>query len=311
MTMTTTMIPIRCEKLSVAFGKLRAVDDLDLTVEQGAIYALVGPNGAGKTSAIKSIMNVIGRTGGRAEVFGRDSRLLSEHDFTRIGYVSENQEMPGWMTVGYLMRYLKPFYPTWDDERAAHLLRQFDLPPDRKLRHLSRGMFMKAALASSLAFRPRLVVLDEPFSGLDPLVREELIEGMVESAEESTILVSSHDLGEIETFASHIGFMDRGRLVLSEEMTTLTTRFREVEVTLGEFQAIDRQQHWPERWLRPEISAALVRFIDTSYDPELTAAEVRERFRDIRDISARPVPLRTIFVTMARSSRRITKGAAA
>jgi ABC-2 type transport system ATP-binding protein len=306
------MIPIRCQKLSVAFGSLRAVDDLELTVEQGAIYGLVGPNGAGKTTAIKSMMNIIGRTGGDAEIFGRDSRLLREQDFTRIGYVSENQELPVWMTVGYLMRYLKPFYPTWDDARAAQLLRQFDLPLDRKLRHLSRGMSMKAALASSLAFRPRLLVLDEPFSGLDPLVREELIEGMLESAEESTILVSSHDLGEIESFASHIGYMDRGRLVFSEEMTMLTTRFREVEVTLGGEPAdLDRSPNWPDRWLRPEVSPAVVRFIDTGYDPELTAAKVRELFRDIRDISARPLPLRTIFLAMARNSRRLPKGVAA
>lgn len=305
------MTPIRCHNLSVAFGNIRAVDDLELTVEQGAIYGLVGPNGAGKTTAIKSMMNIIGRTAGIAEIFGRDSRQLREEDFTRIGYVSENQEMPTWMTVGYLMRYLKPFYPTWDDTRAAQLLQQFDLPPDRKLRHLSRGMLMKAALASSLAFRPKLLVLDEPFSGLDPLVREELIEGMLEGAEDSTILVSSHDLGEIETFASHIGYMDRGRLAFSEEMTSLTTRFREVEVTVGEAPNVEGDAKWPERWLRPEVSSAVVRFIDTSYDPELTTAEVRRVFRSVRDVSVRAVPLRTIFISMARDSRRISKGVAA
>ena len=302
-------IPIRCRNLSVAFGEVRAVDNLDLTVEQGSIYGLVGPNGAGKTTAIKSLMNIIGRTDGVAEIFGRDSRLIKERDFAQIGYVSENQDMPGWMTVGYLMRYLKPFYPTWDDARAAQLLDQFELPRNRKLRHLSRGMLMKAALASSLAFRPRLLIMDEPFSGLDPLVREQLIEGMLESAEESTILVSSHDLGEIETFASHIGFMDHGRLVFSEEMTSLTMRFREVEVTIGEAAGIDRG--WPERWLRPEVSPGLVRFIETRYDPERTAAEIREFFGSVRDISARPLPLRSIFLTMARSSRELSRGAAA
>jgi len=305
------MIPIRCQNLSVAFGSLRAVDHFDLTVEQGAIYGLVGPNGAGKSTAIKSMMNIIGRTGGRAEIFGRDSSLLREQDFAQIGYVSENQEMPLWMTVDYLMRYLKPFYRTWDDGRAAQLLRQFELPPDRKLRHLSRGMLMKAALASSLAYRPRLLVLDEPFSGLDPFVREELIEGMIESSEETTILVSSHDLGEIETFASHIGYMDRGRLVFSEEMTSLTARFREVEVTVDQPVGIEGDPRWPGAWLLPEVSPAVVRFIDTSYDPELTVAEVRRLFREVRDISARPVPLRTIFLTMARHARHHSKGAAA
>jgi ABC-2 type transport system ATP-binding protein len=295
------MIPIRCDHLSVTFGKLRAIDDLNLTVEEGAIYGLVGPNGAGKTTAIKTMMNIIASGAGHTQIFGRDSRSLREQDFAQIGYVSENQTMPAWMTVGYLMRYLKPFYPTWDDSRATQLLEQFELPPDRKLRHLSRGMLMKAALASSLAYRPRLVVLDEPFSGLDPFVREQLIEALLESAAESTILVSSHDLGEIETFASHIGYMDHGRLVFSEDMASLTGRFREVEVTIdepAEARTTDAPR-WPERWLRPEVSPALVRFIDTSYDPESTVAEVRELFRGVRDISARPLPLRTIFLTMA------------
>ncbi len=302
------MSPIRCEHLAVAFGAGRAVDDLNLCIEEGAIYGLVGPNGAGKTTAIKSMMNIIDHTEGRVEILGRDSRLLREHEFANIGYVSENQAMPAWMTVGYLMRYLKPFYPTWDDARAAQLLEQFELPPDRKLRHLSRGMFMKAALASSLAFRPRLLVLDEPFSGLDPFVREQLIEGMLESAEESTILISSHDLGEIETFASHIGYMDRGRLVFSEDMASLTGRFRQVEVTID--QPADPDPLWPERWIHPEVSPALVRFIDSRYDPESTVAEVRALFRGVREISARPLPLRTIFLTMAQRSRRFSKGSA-
>jgi ABC-2 type transport system ATP-binding protein len=177
-------------------------------------------------------MNIFQPTSGRAEVFGHDSHRLSPRDFTEIGYVSENQEMPEWMSVEYFLAYLKPFYPKWDDARAEELLRQFDLPRDRKLRHLSRGMRMKAALASSLAYSPRLIVLDEPFTGLDAPVRDELIEGLLESADGTTILISSHDLAEIENFASHIGYLDQGRLQFSEKMSSLAARFREIEITL-------------------------------------------------------------------------------
>src|SRR5437588_9945647 len=116
------------------------------------------------------------------------------------------------------MNYLKPFYPQWDAERAQELLRQFELPRDRKIRNLSHGMRMKAALASSLAFRPKLMVLDEPFTGLDALVRDELIEGFLPRAENTTIFISSHDLTEIESFASHIGYLDRGRLQFSDAL---------------------------------------------------------------------------------------------
>jgi ABC-2 type transport system ATP-binding protein len=114
------------------------------------------------------------------------------------------------MTVGGLLDYMRPFYPTWDRALEQQLVRQFDLPLGRKLKHLSRGMRMKAAFASSLAYRPPLIVLDEPFTGLDPLVRDELIEGLLERAPETTIFLSSHDLAEIESFASHVGYLEAG-----------------------------------------------------------------------------------------------------
>ena len=211
--------------------------------------------------------------------------------------------MPGWMTVEYLLKYLKPFYPTWDDARAAELLRQFDLPRQRQVRHLSRGMWMKTAFASSLAYRPSLMVLDEPFSGLDPLVREDLIEGLVESAEETTIFISSHDLADIESFASHIGYLDRGRLQFSEEMTSLTARFREVEVVVDPPAPVVESQ-WPVHWLRPETTPPLVRFVDTRFDPERTNGEIRRLFGEVCRISVHPMPLRAIFVTLARSAAK-------
>ncbi|HEY3841104.1 MAG TPA: ABC transporter ATP-binding protein, partial [Bryobacteraceae bacterium] len=185
---------IRAIDLTKRYRKVAALDGLNLDIPGGSIYGLVGPNGAGKTTALKTLMNILKPDAGRAEVLGVDSRNIGPREFARIGYVSENQELPDWMTVEYFMAYLQPFYATWDASRAGELLRQFDLPLDRQLRHLSRGMRMKAALASSLAYRPSLLVLDEPFSGLDPVVREDLIEGIIESAQETTILVSSHDL---------------------------------------------------------------------------------------------------------------------
>ena len=160
---------------------------------------------------------------------------------------------------------------------------------------------MKTALASSLAYHPRLLIMDEPFSGLDPLVREDLIDGLLESAAETTIFVSSHDLGEIETFASHIGYLDRGRLQFSEEMTSLTARFREVEVVVDSPPLLPLDRPWPEHWLRPETAPALVRFIETHFDPERTPAEIRGVFGQVRNITAHPMPLRAIFVTLARN----------
>lgn len=293
---------LRTIDLSKRFRKTVVLDHLNMSVPEHSVYGLVGPNGAGKTTTIKILMNARQPTEGRTEVFGRDSRRLSPEDFRQIGYVSENQQMPDWMTVEYLMNYLRPFYPGWDTARAKDLLRQFELPPDRKIRNLSHGMRMKTALASSLAYRPRLIVLDEPFTGLDALVRDELIEGVLECADGATILISSHDLSEVESFASHIGYLDRGRLRFSEEMTSLVDRFREIEITLAN--PLESAISWPAAWLNTEQSAAVVRFVDTQFDQERTIAEVHRLFGSIHQISVNPMPLRAIFVTLAKAGRK-------
>src|SRR5277367_64597 len=225
-----SVLCIQTQSLSKDFGSVRALDGLDFVVPEGAVQALVGPNGAGKTTLIKILMNIFRASSGTVSVLGADSTRISGRAFISIGYVSENQQLPPWMRVGAFLSYLRPFYPTWDLQLEGQLVQKFDLPLDRKLKHLSRGMRMKAALASALAFRPKLIVLDEPFTGLDPLVRDELIQGLLERSEESTILVSSHDLAEIESFASHVGYMEQGRLRFSEELAQLVERFRDVQV---------------------------------------------------------------------------------
>ena len=161
---------------------------------------------------------------------------------------------------------------------------------------------MKAALASSLAYHPKLLVLDEPFSGLDPLTREELIGALLECGEQTSIIVSSHDLADIESFASHIGYLDQGTLEFGEELSTLTSRFREIEVTLDQ-PALPTP--WPTHWLRPESSPAVVRFVETHFDPERTIGEIQLLFRGVRHIDTTPMPLRSIFLTLARSSSQI------
>jgi ABC-2 type transport system ATP-binding protein len=293
---------IRTENLSKKFFSVRAVRQLNLEVPQGAIYALVGPNGAGKTTAIKVLMNILRPTRGAAEVLGINSSRLRGAAFTQIGYVSENQQQPEWMRVNQFFDYLRPFYPTWDRQLENSLIRQMQLPLDRKLRHLSRGMKMKAALASSLAYRPKLIVLDEPFSGLDPLVRDELVESLLERASEATILISSHDLAEIESFSSHVGYMEEGQLKLSEEMSSLSNRFRDVQVTLNAPAALP--ERLPATWMQFATSGTTFQFIDSQFEQERTRAAIHSFFGDVRDVTFTPMTLRAIFLAMAKSGRR-------
>lgn len=280
------------------YGRLQAVHDLNLKVPEGAIYALVGPNGAGKTTTIKILMNIFQATGGTAQVLGVESTKIAGEIFQKIGYVSENQQMPEWMRTGALLDYVRGFYPKWDAQLASELVKQLNLPLERKVRQLSRGMKMKVALASSMAYHPQLIVLDEPFGGLDPLVRDELIEALLERATEATIFISSHDLAEIETFASHVGYMSRGRLQFSEEMGNLVARFREVELTLETPVAVSTEM--PKSWLQVESEGVVVRFVESEFDEQRTREQIRQIFRHTMDVTFRGMKLREIFLATAR-----------
>jgi ABC-2 type transport system ATP-binding protein len=331
---TETAPAIETRALAKGYRGTQALHPLTLTVPRGAVFALVGHNGAGKTTLIKLLMNMIHPTSGSATILGKNTATLNGEDFTRIAYASENQELPDWMTVGQFLSYLKGFYPRWDD---AALVQQLDLPLDRKLKHLSRGMLMKAALASILAFKPSLILLDEPFSGLDPLVRDELIEALMSrvnprslAANEAffaetaatpespsadpnrpTILISSHDLAEVESFATHIGFLHKGHLLFAEEMASLTARFREITLMLpppmpGEPpQVLTQATTPPESWLLLEKTQTAARFVHIHADTEPVAAQIATVFPTpvAPTIQIVPMTLRAIFLALAKSGR--------
>jgi ABC-2 type transport system ATP-binding protein len=318
---------IRTHRLTKHFRKVTALRDFTLDVPEGAILALLGPNGAGKTTLIKTLLNIHAPDSGSATVLGVDSRRIGPDDLMRIGYVSENQSQPDWMTVGGFLRYCKPFYPGWDDALAARLISVLRLPVDRRLSEISRGMRMKAALVSALAYRPKLLTLDEPFSGLDVLVRDEISETILGEMESQTILLASHDLADLESFASHVAYMADGELLFAEEMPVLMARYRRVEVTLEDDRegsvrisklnqrnysngpglsvedvtSLEAQfsKDWPAHWLSPEWSERVIRFTDANHDPE----QVRGYFPSARSIHVEPLSLRSIFVALARQRR--------
>jgi len=293
---------IQTEALTKRFGRVNALDGLDVCVPQGAVHALVGPNGAGKTTLIKILMNIFRASSGNATVLGVNSRKVSGKVFASIGYVSENQQLPGWMHVGSFLAYLRPFYPTWDNQFESQLVQSLDLPLDRKLKQLSRGMRMKAALASALAFRPKLIVLDEPFSGLDPMVRDELGKALLERAADSTVFLSSHDLAEIEGFATHIAYLDCGRLLLSEEMPSLSARFRDVELTFDGLAAVPSDV--PTNWHHINASGSVVRFVDSAFNQEAIQTEISQRYGVVKNATFSQMSLRAIFLALAKGSRR-------
>jgi ABC-2 type transport system ATP-binding protein len=252
-------------------------------------------------------MNLVRATRGTAMVLGTDTRHLDAAHFQRIGYVSENQRLPDWMTPGELFDYCRPFYPGWDDELRRRLETDLALAARTPLRTLSRGTRMKAALLASLAYRPDLVVLDEPFTGLDPLVRDELIRGLLDVSSERppTVLISSHDIDDVERLADWVGFMKDGRLQFAERVPALLARFRLVEVVPAGDTLVDMPA--VPHWLPRGTAGRTLRFVDTKHDHPDAAAHIASTFPDC-EIRTFPLPLREIFITLARGSSSVPEG---
>lgn len=293
---------IEIQNLYKAFGRHDALRGLSLSVPEGSAYALIGANGAGKTTTIKTLMNIIQPTRGSTRILGTDSRRLGVRQLAQIGYVSENQDMPTRMTVTQYLDYLRPFYPTWDTGLERSILNELRLPQERRIGDLSHGMRMKMSLACALPFRPRVLILDEPFSGLDPLVRDEFMERLLQQAGDMTILISSHELSEIEGVTTHVGFIDQGRLLFQESMSELSDRFREVRITLDSPGVVPVPA--PAGWLQPTMAGNVLSFVDSRFNESGLAGTIGTLFKGVRNVEVQPLALRRIFTTLARASRQ-------
>jgi len=293
---------VAATNLSKRFARHDAVHAASLSVPAGAAYALIGANGAGKTTTLKMLVNILKPDSGEAQILGVDSRRLTYRDFQRIAFVSENHKLPEALTVDEYFRYWRTFYPSWDRALEQELRKQLHLPPERRLDKLSHGMRIKTMLAGVLAFRPAVLVLDEPLSGLDPLVRDEVLERLLRQADETTILISSHELTEIESFTTHVAYMEKGRIVFEEPIERLSARFREVRVTLPRVSGVARE--FPDTWLTAETAGQVVRFVDSAFvSDEDLAHKVAARFGRIEHLETTPLSLREISKALLRAAR--------
>src|SRR6478736_6376644 len=292
---------IETEDLTRKFRRHDAVEGVNLSVPEGATCALVGANGAGKTTTMRMLVDILAPDRGTARVLGIDSRQLRPQDRLRIGYLTENQTLPERLSVGQYFEYLRALYPDWDVALEKRLRGQFELPLGRPMGKLSHGMRMKAMLIGVLSFRPRLLILDEPLSGLDPLVRDEVMSGILDPAGETTILISSHELTEIEGCTSHVAFMVRGRLLFNEPIETLSARFREVSITLGQTAVL---KGLPETWLNPQADGLLLRFVDSAFTEEsILQEQARKHFGSLQHFATTALSLREISKALMRATR--------
>jgi ABC-2 type transport system ATP-binding protein len=217
------------------FGRKTVLAGVNLSVSAGQTFAFLGRNGAGKTTAIRMLLGLLKPTSGQVRVLGLDPRTQALEVRRRVGYVAEDQVMFGWMRVAQLMSFMSPFYPTWDGKWARELSERFELPMATKVKHLSKGQGVRLALLLALAHRPRLVILDDPTLGLDPIMRKEFLRDLVTylQGEQVTVFFSSHLLYEVEPVADAVTILDRGRIVRTASTEDLRANVKRLIVPVS------------------------------------------------------------------------------
>lgn len=223
---------VRARGLTKRFRKVVALDGVDLTVPTGSVYLLVGPNGAGKTTTTRILLDLARPTSGEVEVLGLDPHTRGAETRAMVGYVPERTDIGyGWMRVDRLLRHHAVFRTTWDADYARELSDALEVETTKKFARLSKGNARRVQLVMALAHKPRLLILDEPTDGLDPLMRERVLGLLATHVRRfpSTMMISTHLIHEADRMATHVAVIDRGRVVLQasrDDMRRLTRRYR-------------------------------------------------------------------------------------
>ncbi len=277
------------------YDGVEAVRGLDLQVPPGSIFGFLGRNGAGKTTTIKMLLGMARPTSGELRVFGLPAgdADASVEIRRRTGFVSEDKDLYDYMTVDEMIRFTAPFFPRWRTDLEQRYLRLFELPSNRKVKALSRGMRTKLALLLALCRGAELLLLDEPTSGLDPAVAEEVLQALVKhvASEEMTVLFSSHQIAEVDQIADHVAIIHRGRAVVSGALDDLREHFRRVQLVFdGEAPKLTFRSPGIERVQRN--GRVLTVFTSAGADPVLAEA------RPLNPVSVDviPVTLKEIFL---------------
>ncbi len=292
---------ITAKDLHMHFRGCDALQGVDLHIESGTVFALLGENGAGKTTIIRILTGFQKPSSGECRVCDIDptkSPLLVRR---RVGYVSDAPALYDWMNVGEIGWFTASFYPAGFIDKFRESIRRYEIPEDRKIRHLSKGQRAKVALSLALAHDPELLILDEPTSGLDPMVRREFLESMIDRAASGrTVFLSSHQISEVERVADTIGILHHGKLRVVAPLVDLKDSIVEVTVSLDDPLVTLPAVPSPAEVLCEETLGRQRRMVVRGLQPE-TRLEL-ERYSGVLDVQQRPLTLEEIFIAYTRGS---------
>ncbi len=228
---SSTRVGLKLLGLTKQFGKTEVVDSLTLEIPQGNFLGLIGANGAGKSTTLKMLAGMLDQSSGTAEVLGTRIEDLKPSHLSRIGYVPESHQIYRWMTISEAVWFCKKLNARWNDETCSDLLKLFRLDKTKKVKSLSKGMLAKLGLVLAISRDPEILILDEPMSGLNPIARDEFLDGVLRtvSDRDCTVILSSHSIDDVQRMSDSIGLIHQGRLLMhrpTEEILNETKRVR-------------------------------------------------------------------------------------
>jgi ABC-2 type transport system ATP-binding protein len=234
---------IELQAVTKSFRRTEVLRGVTFRVDRGKTFAFLGRNAAGKTTTIRMLLGLLQRDDGSIRVLGLDPTRDPIELRRRVGYLAEDQTMYGWMTVGEIVRFVAPFYPTWDHDLALKYIREFELPIDQKIKHLSKGQNVRLGLVLALAHRPELVILDDPALGLDPIMRKQFNRDLIThlQGEGRTVFYSSHLLYEVEPVADEVAILDQGRVLRQADTESLRRNVKQLVLSRAAFDAVRGQ----------------------------------------------------------------------
>jgi len=237
-----TEFDIQIDGLTKDYGGTKVVDGLTINIQKGQFLGLIGANGAGKSTTLRMLVGMLDPSGGSANVLGTSIDKISHETLKRIGYVPDSLQIYRWMTVGQAIKFCKGLNPRWDDSTCQSLLQLFSLDSKKKVKSLSKGMLGKLNLLLAISICPEVLILDEPMSGLDPIAREEFLDGVLKSLSDRkcTVILSSHSIEDVQRMSDSIAILHQGKLLLHEETDVILEQTRRVQFAIEDPQKLPK-----------------------------------------------------------------------